>query len=451
MSNLESYQIEAVKRALQRKRYGVFFQQRVGKSRVAIYFIKSLFETQNINKAIIICPLISRYVWKQEIEKLTDFKVCIVNSIKDLVKPVEDTIFILNYDKLVRFMDKLTRLNFEIVIADEVHMIKNRTSKRSKKMGTLGKNAIYTLGLTGTPYSNETGSKNHTSFQDLFGMYRFIDPSLFGTNWNRFKSTYCVMGGYMNYQVISYNNVDDILAKVDSSSMRVLRKDVMAEPTQLDVPVYVTLGTKAFKQYKEFEKEAFIELSNAEEVTVDLAITHRMRLQQFCGGFIRPDESEEYITIHTDKLKKLKELLSELEDKIIVSFKYLKELKSVREIFPDALVISGEVKEKTRQDVIKQFKDSDTNILLVQEQTVSVSLELSFCNKIIFYSIGDDLITHSQIRDRLMGRFQQSDEVQYYYLLCEKTIDTKIYKALKSNTKKSELYANWRTWLGGDD
>jgi ERCC4-related helicase len=144
-------------------------------------------------------------------------------------------------------------------------------------------------------------------------------------------------------------------------------------------------------------------------------------------------------------------MLKELDTKVIVSFKYIAELELLKRLLPESYVICGSVKETSRRDVIEAFKSDETKVLLVQEQTVSVSLDLSFCDTIIFYSVGDDLITHSQIRDRLMGRFQKSDQVHYYYLLCNKTIDKKIYKALKNNTKKSELYANWKVWLKGDD
>lgn len=447
---LTDYQQEALEKALERKRFGVFFQQRVGKTRVALAFIANLFQQEKARTALIVTTLTGREIWKQEIEKvwneLSSQKIRVLfpeelKMWKDLKNDL--IVMIINYDKLFSLKEKLVRFNPSIVVSDECHLIKNRNSKRSKSLAKIGSIADYTLGLTGTPYSNK-------SLQDIFGIYRFIDPSLFGSKWGPFEAEYCIKGGYMGYQVVGYKNEDKLLSLVSESSIRVLRKDVMKEPQQESVIIPVSLSPSEKAKYALLKKHAILKLSSTAQVTADMVAVQRIRLQQFCGGFIMTDdqEVEEVSTAKMDKLKKLIDDLTEGGEQTVVSFKYLTEIaEAYRNFYPKCRMITGGVIESKRNEIIQDFREGKFPILLVQEQTVSMGVDLSHCKSMVFFSTGDDLITHNQIKDRLMGRFQKSEEVIYYYLLCEKTIDEKIYKALMNNISKAEQLANWKTWI----
>lgn len=446
---LTDYQNQAVEDALKKKRYGVFFQQRVGKTRVALAFISRLFFKTPARKALIVTTLTGREIWKQEIDKVwkdlggVDILIGYPEKIKNWKEIKEQhVIMLINYDKLESLKDNLMKYKFDIVIADECHLIKNRVSKRSKVMAKLGAIAEYTMGLTGTPYSNR-------SLQDIFAIYRFINPSLFGSKWSLFESEYCIKGGYMNYQITGYKNTERLLEIVSDSSIRVLRKDVMKEPKQESFIIPVSLSKDEQAQYNTLKKDSILKLSSTEQVTADMVAVQRIRLQQFCGGFATTEDGQKKSVSHA-KMGKLQLLLDDLlegGEKVVVSFKYKAEIEAVSKLVPNCCVITGEVTESRRAAIIEYFRAGKCNVLLVQEQTVSMGVDLSHCKSMIFYSTGDDLITHNQIKDRLMGRFQKSDEVIYYYLLCDNTIDTKIYKALISNISKAEQLANWKTWI----
>ena len=75
-------------------------------------------------------------------------------------------------------------------------------------MHRLGDRAKYKLILTGTPVQN--------SAVDLYSQYRFLDPSIYGTNFYAFRNRYVVMGGYGNYQIIGYKNMDDLIRRAHS-------------------------------------------------------------------------------------------------------------------------------------------------------------------------------------------------------------------------------------------
>ena len=59
----------------------------------------------------------------------------------------------LNYEKIAR--DKnFTKNKWDVIILDEVHKLKGKATKTSRKFRTITKKATYVWGLTGTPVAN---------------------------------------------------------------------------------------------------------------------------------------------------------------------------------------------------------------------------------------------------------------------------------------------------------
>jgi len=67
------------------------------------------------------------------------------------------------------------------------------------------KAARYRLGLSGTPMPH--------SPLDVYAYFRFIDATIFGWSYNRFRQHFAVMGGYQNHQVVAYDNLDELNRK----------------------------------------------------------------------------------------------------------------------------------------------------------------------------------------------------------------------------------------------
>ena len=79
-------------------------------------------------------------------------------------------IYIINHDLLILEddYDKLSNLDFDLVIADEVHYFKNRTTQRTQKIKELSEDINYKLGLTGTPLQNNP--------EDTHSIFEFLIP-----------------------------------------------------------------------------------------------------------------------------------------------------------------------------------------------------------------------------------------------------------------------------------
>lgn len=68
------------------------------------------------------------------------------------------------------------------IIVDSAHYLCNPNTRRSRCTYLLGDQAKYRIALTTTPMLNRV--------YDLFGLLRFVDPSVFGTDFKQFKANY---------------------------------------------------------------------------------------------------------------------------------------------------------------------------------------------------------------------------------------------------------------------
>ena len=122
-----------------------------GKSICAITY---LIETKSF-PAIIICPASLKYNWAQEFYKHYD-KTAVILEGRDPQKTGTitrsgDKVFILNYDIVPYWLPVLKAMKPEIVVLDEGHYTKNRSTKRTKACAELAYQANKFLVLTGTP------------------------------------------------------------------------------------------------------------------------------------------------------------------------------------------------------------------------------------------------------------------------------------------------------------
>src|SRR5690606_16547233 len=124
----------------------------------------------------------------------------------------------------------------QIVIADESQKIKNIKAQQTKAVTALGKMAKHRLILTGTPVTQ--------SPLDFFAQYKFLDPRIFGTSFTKFRSRYAIMGGYGGYQVMGYQNLEELAAKAHSIAVRVTKEQCLDLPETANQFVYADLAAE---------------------------------------------------------------------------------------------------------------------------------------------------------------------------------------------------------------
>lgn len=111
----------------------------------------------------------------------------------------------------------------------------------------------------------------------------------------------------------------------------------------------------------------------------------------------------------------------------------------------------GDVDQDRRAEVINQFQNSDSPLrfFVGNTQTGGYGITLTAANTVIYYSNNYDLEKRLQSEDRA-HRIGQTNKVTYIDIVCERTVDEKIVKALrqKQNIAQTVLgEEKWTDWL----
>lgn len=313
----------------------------------------------------------------------------------------------------------LLKTHWDVVGIDESHRIKQPGSKISRFCARLSKQATKRVCMSGTPMAH--------SPLDVYGQYRFLDPSIFGTNYRLFERRYALLGGPTNTWVKGYQNEKELHEKFNRIAL-VVGDDVLDLPPMVPVSRRFSLSPKTFKIYRELEREFYTEIGSG-EVTVTNALTKLLRLQQVTSGYL-PLDSGELTKLGGEKQQELYEVLFDLapEEKVVVFAKFRVDLDAIRDVAVRLGRTYHELSGRARE-----LDDWKTNgvILGCQIQSGSEGVSMVQARYCIYYSLGFSLKDYDQSLKRV-HRPGQRYPTTFIYLLAAGTVDEKVLKSLKA-------------------
>jgi hypothetical protein len=304
------------------------------------------------------------------------------------------------------------------LLVHNCHRLKAPGGKASRYVARLGQAALFRLGLSGTPMPH--------SPLDVYAYFRFIDPSIFGWSFHKFRQHFAVMGGYQNHQVVAYRNLDELNRKFYSVTFA-CGKDVLDLPAEVHITYTCQLGVEARKVYRSLERDLIAEVQ-AGEVTAANALVKLLRLQQITGGYIRTDEGRD-VQIDSAKMNLLRDVLEDIapDEPVVVFCRFHKDLEAVNRVADEtgrrSLELSG------RMDELKRWQAGEAPVLAVQIDSGGVGVDLTRARYAIYYSLGFSLGSYEQSLARIY-RPGQTRPVEYIHLLAEGTVDERVMAAL---------------------
>jgi SNF2 family DNA or RNA helicase len=404
-----------------------------GKSGMTVY----LCSEEGFQLILILCPLRVVQVWGPQFKAHSTVPFMVVpldDSFASVrAKQVEaerqirlakaravPVVVVINYDSAWRapFAEWALRRKWDLVVADEIHRLKAPGGKASRYLARLAKAARFRLGLSGTPMPH--------SPLDVYGYFRFLDPSVFGWSFQRFRQHYAVMGGFQNHQVVAYANLDELNRRFYSITFA-CGKDVLDLPPEVHITYTCQLGAEARRAYRSLERDLIAEVQ-AGEVTAANALVKLLRLQQITGGHIRTDEGRD-VQIDSAKMNLLRDVFEDIapDEPLVVFCRFHKDLEAVSRVADEtgrrSLELSG------RMDDLKRWQAGEAPVLAVQIDSGGVGIDLTRARYSIYYSLGFSLGSYEQSLARI-HRPGQTRPVEYIHLLAEGTVDEKVMAAL---------------------
>ena len=446
------HQRQALEYLYQRDIGALYTDMGTGKTKVMIDLMRN---RKDFRRVLIVGTVKACEVWEEEIKihgKASKFRVIqLVNldmdkKINKLEKELEmakedaddvTTVIIVNYESVWRKpLDKVLlrkkKTAIDTVICDESHKIKAPASKCSRYLARIGKIVPHRYLVTGTPTSE--------SPMDVYAQYRFLDPSIFGTNYTSFCDLYqnvdVRISSRVGYTVLDkkhpYKNLDDLKEKMFSCAFCVA-SSVKLPPTK-SINVEFELEDRVSKLYKEMKDEGIVEL-NGGVLDITTILSMVLREQQLTSGYL-PVEDEDgevkIVNVSKARLNAFKELLNtfDKDEPIVVFARYKKDLKNIRKACKQLGISYSELSGD--HDNLKEWKDGDTIVLGVQYTSGSESINLTRARICVFYSLHHSYALYKQARKRT-HRPGQTRKCKYYTLIAKckgiTTIDEKMVEA----------------------
>lgn len=415
-----------------------------GKTRVAIDTTMAREDAHNV---LVVCPKAVISVWRENLWKFADVMKweCWDNQKGTIAQKTEAIAYfmgqqtfdpeikkfvVVNYDIVWRkpLGDTILRAGFDTVILDESHRAKAAGSKVSKYLAMLGKRVRYRMCLSGTPMAN--------SPLDVYGQYRFLDPSIFGTNHQLFLQEYAIMGGPEHNFVVGYKNQQKLRNKFQSIAYTCRMADIADRlklpPVLPPTTRVVDLPAKDMKTCKTLSKE-FIAECGSGAVVVNNVLSKMLRLQQIASGFcvtrenpFEPGQEEE---LNTAKEDALTDMLTDIspEASVVVFCVFTHDLDAVTRSATKAKRSTFEV--SGRGNSLTEWKAQPGGVLAVQIQAGAEGIDMTNAHHAIYYSLPYSLALYNQSKARLYRPGQQNP-VSFCHLIARGTIDEGMYRSL---------------------
>ena len=388
----------------------------LGKTKQSLDLIMNRKRSGQIKSALIVCCIGGlQYNWLREVKKHTDLKGYILgtrpanklgtitkigtNADKlDDLKKVKADIYIINVEAL-RNQDILVQLQLMIarkeigqIVVDEVHKCKNVKAAQTK--GLFNLHPPYKLGLTGTPIIN--------SPLDIYGISVWMGQER--RAFSRFRDDYCVMGGFMDKQVVGYKNLDQLSINLASWSLYRRKDDCLDLPDKIVQTLPIELTNKQKTLYNEVLKD--IRDRREEILTSPSAMGKFVGLRKVTSCPIEVDETHDpYECSKAQELVRLVQEAIENGQKVVVYTWYVFTLQYLNKLFSSVgitpALIYGDMSLEERNANEQAFQTNpECKVIVGNYQTMGTGIELTAASLLIEYELPWTSADERQAQDR---------------------------------------------------
>lgn len=406
---MNNNQLKAFEKFSKLKVGALFMKMGTGKTRVAL----ELVNYNNVDLLIYVTPYSTKKNIEKEIEKWG----------------LNCEYIIIGYETIQASDSKYLKLISELenkrcfIIADESIFIKNEETKRYKRLVNIRNKCEYALILNGTPLT-----KNE---YDLYNQMNFLSPLIMKMSKQQFqntffkKITYKKLGHKENtFYKFSKVNAELLYKMVDPY---IFKCDLAFNKEESNTYKYIQYNDDEYYFEKEKKLEEYIEKGSSETI-----INMLTSLNVIASNYDKKnDEVIKYI-----KCKQ-----------VIVFCNFINEIEYISNKI-DCYIITG--KTKNRNEIIERFQN-DNQPLLMTYGVGSYSLNLQFCNEIVYSSINFDYAKLEQSKYRIK-RIGQEKDIKYTYFLTNLGINKLILENIErkctlENLVKEKIMEGGIEWL----
>jgi len=230
---LYPYQRIGTEKALAQGKFLLGDEMGLGKTVQGVAFAECLLQQKEVKRVLLICPAALKDQWKKEWENISGREIVIVEGTpenRDLIYGGSHKVLALNYELLLRDLDKIHQLKADLIILDEAQRFKNYQTETSKRIKTL--RPRFRLILTGTPMENR--------IEELSSLVDWIKPAGLGPSWR--LSSELKYYNPDNPDEKGVQNLKAIRERISPFFLRRTRSQVLKQlPARSDCPIYLPI------------------------------------------------------------------------------------------------------------------------------------------------------------------------------------------------------------------
>lgn len=415
----------------------------VGKTLSSIFYAEIL----DLFPCMVVCPASVKSGWLREWKETNPNRRVSVISTTSPAEDFDADVLVINYDILGRRTEKngktsieirldgMKKKTFSLIIADEIHFLKNRKSIRSKTFKKLTGKSSAIIGLTGTLIMNRPSEL--LNILALIGRLKEIAPD--DPYHHYFFERYCNMKEtFFGMDLTGASNIkelNDLLTKC--CYFHVSKRDALKElpPVTENMVECEITNKKAYKAAEEdllefifnhFKDEERVEKAARAEFLVKMNLLKQLSLE----GKVKAIKKwiEEWLEANED-------------DKLLVFGSHSTILKDIQKFFKNSLLVIGETTGKKREKVLSDFaSDPSKRLLFANIGCLGTGVDglQKVCSNMAILELPPRPSDLVQVIGRL-ERSGQENPVTIQYLLSSSTIDKDLWEMLKNKKSVTDM------------
>ena len=374
---------------------------------------------------LVICPSSVRVAWSEEFIKWLDVCPLDISVIMTAKQSLDGDINIVSYGLVHRMIPEIEAKNFQMIIADESHSLKNSNAKQTNAIVPLLKNAKRAILLSGTPALSRP--------EEVFTQLDALRPDIFAgkKGFHAFAHRYCnAHKGAWGLDTSGASHLTELHCLLSETVMiRRKKLDVLKDlPTkqrhtvdiEADIGQPLKDGMTELRQLEktihQFQNTSRASVARKEKQTLtglmfaETARSKQTGVRQYLASVLKQsDETEKFIVFahHHEMMDCIEETLNKLRVQFIR--------------------IDGSTDGKIRQTLVHQFQNRTTcRVALLSVTASGTGITLNAASSVIFAELYWTPATLQQAEDRA-HRIGQTRDVNVYYLLGKGTLDDAIW------------------------
>ena len=415
----------------------------VGKTLSSIFYAEIL----DLFPCMVVCPASVKSGWLREWKETNPNRQVSIISTTSPAEDFDADVLVINYDILGKRTEKngktsievrldgMKKKKFSLVVADEIHFLKNRKSIRSKTFKKLAGKSSAIIGLTGTLIMNRPAEL--LNILALIGRLKEIAPN--DPYHHYFFERYCNMKEtFFGMDLTGASNIkelNDLLTKC--CYFHVSKRDALKElpPVTENMIECEITNKKAYKSaeedllefiFKHFKDEERVEKAARAEFLVKMNLLKQLSLE----GKVKAIKKwiEEWLEANED-------------DKLLVFGSHSTILKDIQKFFKNSLLVIGETTGKKREKTLSDFSsDPSKRLLFANIGCLGTGVDglQKVCSNMAILELPPRPSDLVQVIGRL-ERSGQQNPVTIQYLLSSSTIDKDLWEMLKNKKSVTDM------------